>query len=318
LNKCPSTKELIEGLLNKNKRSLSKIITMVENQQEDEAIWQAIFPYTGQAYVVGITGPPGAGKSSLLNHLIAYLREQNITVGVIAVDPTSPISGGALLGDRLRMIEHALDKGVFVRSMASRGCHGGLALTTRQIIRLLDCFGYEIIFIETTGVGQNEVSVAYTVDTVALVLNPDSGDEIQALKSGITEVADVFVINKSDLSGVLHIKRDIEYALSFIHADAYKPSLVLTRTAGKEEGIDKLWDEILKHKNYMEQTGELNKRRSMQLKMEIFSLVKNRLEKHFENCYKKNKEVNEIINLSEQKIIDPHTASEKIFNTLNL
>ncbi|MFS8513724.1 MAG: methylmalonyl Co-A mutase-associated GTPase MeaB, partial [Planifilum fulgidum] len=191
--------DLIKGVRRRDRRSIARAITLIEGASDEaDVLAEALYPHTGKAYIVGITGPPGAGKSTLLNRLIAHLRGEGLTVGVIAVDPTSPFSGGALLGDRVRMTEHAVDEGVFIRSMGTRGHLGGLAAATQDAVRVLDAAGYDIILVETVGVGQTELTIMELADTVVLVLTPGAGDIVQVWKAGIMEIADLFLVNKAD------------------------------------------------------------------------------------------------------------------------
>lgn len=194
--------KIIEGILNGDRRMVARAISLIEDEaSEKEGILSAIFPYTGKAYCLGITGAPGAGKRSLVDQLLVLLRRQGLKVGVIAIDPTSPFTGGAILGDRIRMQEHALDKGVFIRSMGTRGSLGGLSRATKDVVQVLDAFGKDIVIIETVGVGQSEVDIIKYADTTMVVLTPAGGDSVQTIKAGIMEIADVFVVNKADLPG---------------------------------------------------------------------------------------------------------------------
>ena len=199
------TEEILKKFKEGSIRALGRAITLVENRQKDsEFLLQTLNKDTGKAHIIGFTGSPGAGKSSLIDSLVTYLRKNNIKVGIIAVDPSSPFTGGAILGDRIRMIQHSTDKGVFIRSMANRGQSGGLGMATKDAIKLLDAFGFEVIIIETVGAGQTEIDIVKAADTVIVVLNPESGDDIQAFKAGIMEIADIFVINKSGLADLIY------------------------------------------------------------------------------------------------------------------
>ena len=201
----------VDRLLEGDRRSAAKLITLIENDYpEKEEVIRRVYPHTGRAHVIGVTGSPGAGKSSLIDRLVGVLRSEDLKVGVIAVDPSSPFSGGALLGDRIRMQEHALDKNVFIRSMGTRGTLGGLSRATKDVVKVLDAFGCNVILIETVGVGQTELDIMNYADSTVVVLSPGGGDQIQTMKAGIMEIADIFVINKCDTADITKIKTDIE------------------------------------------------------------------------------------------------------------
>ena len=223
--------ELVEKMLTGDQRALARLVSAVERQSADVPdIMQRLTPTLGRAYCIGITGPPGAGKSTLTDRLTAYARQQGKTVGIIAVDPTSPFSGGAILGDRIRMQQHYLDAGVYIRSMASRGHHGGLSRAARGVIKLLDAFGKDLILVETVGVGQTELDIVAAADTTLLVLVPESGDAIQTIKAGIMEIADLFVINKADRDGADRLQRDLQMMLHVRPpADGWCPPVLSTQ-----------------------------------------------------------------------------------------
>jgi LAO/AO transport system kinase len=242
-----------------------------------EAAVAALYPATGSAYTVGITGAPGAGKSTLTGGIVGRLRAEGLEVGVLAVDPTSPFSGGAILGDRVRMQEHATDPGVFIRSMATRGHLGGLALATPQAIRVLDAAGKPWILVETVGVGQVEVEVAAATDTTIVVVNPGWGDAVQANKAGLLEIADVFVINKADRPGVDDTERDLRQMLELGGDREWDPPVVRA-IAMEREGIDALWSAVLGHREFLEATGALAKRRRARLREEVRAIAVARLE----------------------------------------
>jgi LAO/AO transport system kinase len=233
----------------------------------------------GNGYTVGITGAPGAGKSTLTSAVIKHLRSMQLEIAVLAIDPSSPFTGGAILGDRVRMQDHATDPGVFIRSMATRGHLGGLSLSTPEAIRMLDAVGRKWILVETVGVGQVEVEIAGKADTTVVVLNPGWGDSVQANKAGLMEIADIFVINKADRKGVEETRRDIEQMLelSDLAHDAWRPPIIAT-VGNTGEGVTQLWDAIVEHRSIIETSGELQKRRDFRLREELREIVARRLE----------------------------------------
>jgi LAO/AO transport system kinase len=234
---------------------------------------------SGSGYTVGITGAPGAGKSTLTSSLITHLRKQDLEIAVLAIDPSSPFTGGAILGDRVRMQDHATDPGVFIRSMATRGHLGGLSLSTPEAIRMLDAVGRQWILVETVGVGQVEVEIAGKADTTVVVLNPGWGDSVQANKAGLMEIADVFVINKADRKGVQETQRDIEQMLelSDLAHEAWHPPIVAT-IGNTGEGVPEMWDAVLEHRAAIEASGVLKSRREFRLRAELREIVARRLE----------------------------------------
>jgi LAO/AO transport system kinase len=261
---------LVQGVLARQRRSLGKAISCIEaGGAEARDVIARLYPHTGKAHLIGVTGSPGAGKSSLVQALITHLRQIGVPVAVLAVDPSSPFTGGALLGDRVRMGGFGLDPNVFIRSMGSRGHQGGISLATSLAARVLDAAGYAAVIIETAGVGQTELDIAQTADTTVLVLNPETGDEVQASKAGIMEVADLFVINKGDLPGA---KAAFAYVRAILELDpprAWKPPILLTQTQPQPAGIDALWDAIAAHFAHLRRSGDLQQRRARQLRHEV-------------------------------------------------
>jgi LAO/AO transport system kinase len=269
--------DLIKGVRHRDRRSIARAITLIEGASDEaEALAEALYPHTGKAYVVGVTGPPGAGKSTLLNRLITHLRGEGLTVGVIAVDPTSPFSGGALLGDRVRMTEHALDEGVFIRSMGTRGHLGGLAAATQDAVRVLDAAGYDIILVETVGVGQTELTIMELADTVVLVLTPGAGDIVQVWKAGIMEIADLFLVNKADRDGARKLIADLEEMLDLAGKTAWRPPVIPT-VATERRGIDELWRQLQRHRTHLRESGEGAARRLRHLRREVRGRMEHRL-----------------------------------------
>ena len=261
--------ELARTLRDGNRRTIARLISLVED--EDPAIpdvVRALGPLAGKAAIIGLTGSPGAGKSTLASSLVRVIRKQDLKVSVLAVDPSSPFTGGALLGDRLRMQEHATDPGVFIRSMATRGHLGGLAWAVPHALRVLDAAGTDVILLETVGVGQAEVDVAHAADTTLVVLAPGMGDSVQANKAGILEIADVFVINKADKPGARETKRDIEQMLHLGVATAWSPPVMLT-VAEDGTGVEDLWGAVERHRAWLDESGELGRRRVKRTAREI-------------------------------------------------
>jgi LAO/AO transport system ATPase len=268
---------LIDRARSGDPRALARLVSLVENRSPElRAVMKAIAPYTGQARVIGLTGSPGVGKSTVTAALVAAYRSAGERVGVLAVDPTSPFSGGALLGDRVRMQDHATDDGVFIRSMASRGQLGGLAWATPQALRILDAAGFGLVLIETVGVGQAELEIASLADTTLVIVAPGMGDSIQAAKAGILEIADVFVVNKSDRPGAQEVVRDLRTMLSMGEwpEGRWKPPIVSTAAAASDRaGLDDLLERIRQHQAWLDSSGELAARRQTRAREEIAAIA---------------------------------------------
>jgi LAO/AO transport system kinase len=305
--------DLIENILKGDKRAIAKGISLVENEEINSTeLLKKIYPYTGNAYRIGITGPPGAGKSTITNCLIKLLHDKEYKVGVIAVDPTSPFTGGALLGDRVRMTETSMLKNIYIRSMATRGSLGGLCKNVIEACDVLDASGKDFVLIETVGVGQSELDIAQTADTTIVVLVPESGDSVQAMKAGLMEIADIFVMNKSDRDGADLIVSTLINILHLKAPSKNKPEMKVLKTIGtKNEGIEELFIEIISQKTFLENTGLLNTFRKEHLKRKILDLVNNKLHTTFWNDENRKKLLSNIDMISEKKI-DPWTFAEEI------
>lgn len=266
--------DTVEKMLCGDERALSRLITLVERDtQEVPEIMRQVCPQTGRAYYIGVTGPPGSGKSTLVDKLTAIARGKGASVGIIAVDPSSPFSGGAVLGDRIRMQQHYLDSGVFIRSMATRGSLGGLPRTARRAAKLMDAFGKDIVILETVGVGQTELDIIEAADTTIVVLYPGGGDAIQTMKAGLMEIADIFAVNKADRQGADQVVAELEAMLSLNPRDAHWQTPVLAIQALNNIGIDELYQDIERHRSMLESTGRLATQRQGQLKKELIQAI---------------------------------------------
>jgi LAO/AO transport system kinase len=275
-----SPTELFDAACAGDRAALARVLSLLERGDViAREVGRMAYKRSGSGYTVGITGAPGAGKSTLTSAIIKHMRQQQLEVAVLAIDPSSPFTGGAILGDRVRMQDHATDPGVFIRSMATRGHLGGLSLSTPEAIRMLDAVGRDWIIVETVGVGQVEVEIAGKADTTVVVLNPGWGDSVQANKAGLMEIADVFVINKADRKGVEETRRDIEQMLelSDLPHESWRPPIVTT-IGNTGEGVPALWDAIGEHRASIESTGELKKRRDFRLREELREIIARRLE----------------------------------------
>jgi LAO/AO transport system kinase len=307
------TRETLEaGVRSGDRRALARAITLVENG--DPLAYQVVsdvYPQTGHAHSVGITGPPGVGKSTLVSALIRLARADGQTVGVISVDPSSPFTQGALLGDRIRLTEHFLDPDVFIRSMGTRGHSGGLAETTLQSLLVLDAAGKDIVFVETVGTGQSEVGVLSIADTVVLALMPGSGDAIQALKAGIMEIPDVIAVNKMDHPMAKTMLTEVRQVLSLGPKEGWRPPIVLTE-AVRGEGVDTLREKIAEHRAWLESEGELERRRRRNLAQEVFQVASARARRHLEHAVRDDAELRRLLDDVQERRLDPLTAVREI------
>ena len=302
---------LVERALAGDRGAVARLISLVETGGADatEAVAQ-LYPHSGKAYTVGLTGAPGSGKSTLTDRLIGVLRGEGAQVGVLAIDPTSPFTGGAILGDRVRMHDHATDAGVFIRSMATRGHLGGLALATPQAIRILDAVGMPWVLVETVGVGQVEVEIAEAADTTVVVVNPGWGDGVQANKAGLLEIADVFVVNKADRPGVEDTVRDLMQMLDLSPRRSWTPPIVTT-IATDGTGVDVLRDAIGAHREHMERDGELTRRRKARVRDEVRGIVAARLIGHAEALCT-GPGFDTLVDRVERRELDPYRAAEEL------
>lgn len=308
-------KDFINKIIGSDKRAVAKALSLVENEDKgSEELLKQLYKFTGRAHRIGVTGPPGAGKSTLTNCLIKLMNERGYKVGVIAVDPTSPFTGGALLGDRIRMQEAGLLENVFIRSMATRGSLGGLSRNVVEACDVLDASGKDFIIIETVGVGQSELDIAQTADTTIVVLVPESGDAVQAMKAGLMEIADIFVVNKSDREGADGIVSIIKNIIHLKPPSKDGWTIEVLKTTGSlSEGIDVLFEQIIKHKNHLEQSGYLNVKRKEHLNKKIIELVNNKLEVKFWDS-KRLKELNDRLDSILEKKDDPYTYVENLLS----
>jgi LAO/AO transport system kinase len=303
---------LIEGVRAGDRRAVARAITLVENRDAlAYEVVRELYPETGGAYAIGVTGPPGVGKSSLISALVRHVRTLEQSVGVISVDPSSPFTQGALLGDRIRLTDHFLDPEVFIRSMGTRGHLGGLAEAALQALLVLDAAGKDLVFLETVGTGQSEVEVIGIADTVLLVLMPGSGDSVQALKAGIMEIPDVIAINKMDHPAAKTMLNEVRMILGLDKERTWKPRLVLTE-ATRGEGVPELWDAIAAHRAFLEEGGGLEERRARNLAGEVFSVASGRAKQHLERAVQQDPELQRLLGAVQRRELDPLSAVREI------
>ena len=304
--------DIVTELLNGSKLAIARAITAVENEYDNAVeIMQSLYPHTGKGYIIGITGPPGAGKSTLTDKLTKEYRRRGKTVGIIAVDPSSPFSGGAILGDRIRMNELTMDDGVFIRSMATRGSLGGMSRKTAEVVKILDAAGKDIVIVETVGVGQSEVDIVKTADTTLVVLIPGMGDDIQAIKAGILEIGDVFAINKADREGVERLNLEIEMMLDLDQAEnTWRPKIMRT-VASQNEGVVELVDAIEEHSAYLIQSGVIQRRRFERTRTEIMAMLDEAIKVYLMKKVEGSKFEKLLAEVNQRKN-DPYTAVKAI------
>jgi LAO/AO transport system kinase len=302
--------DLVPRVLERQPRAVARAVSLLEDGGEAQPeLIRRLYARTGKARVVGFTGPPGAGKSTLVDRFARLCRARGETVGILAVDPTSPYTGGALLGDRIRMQSLYTDPGVFIRSMATRGAMGGLARASRDAVDLLDAAGFDWVLVETVGVGQDEVDVVRTVDTVVVVTVPGMGDDIQAIKAGILEIADVFVINKADRDGVERAARDLQMMLSLGEHGSWLPP-VLKTVASREEGVDRVLAEVERHRAHLAASGELAQRRRAHLRLRVETLLKERIVAAADRVLGVDREVERGF----EQHVDPYRVADRLFS----
>jgi LAO/AO transport system kinase len=313
--------EMVERVIAGDRRIAARIITLVENEMDEHhEIMKLIYPHSGQAQIIGVTGVGGAGKSTLTNHIIRKLREQDKTIGVIVVDPSSPFSGGALLGDRIRMQSHTLDSGVFIRSMASRGYLGGLSKGAYDVIRIMEAMGRDVVIVETLGAGQDEIDVIHIAGTCLLVHTPNMGDDIQAMKAGIMEIADINVLNKADQEGADTSFRQLRTSINAANfkEGEWVPKIIATiSVAGKIEdlkGIDELMDAIAEHDEYLHTGNNLEQVGFARVEQELGVVFKEKMEKKIYNELKGTGKKKEYITSIMEGRTDPYSVSNEVLN----
>jgi LAO/AO transport system kinase len=307
-----SLDELVAGVRSGDRRALARAITLVESADSlAEDVIRELYGQTGHAYMVGVTGPPGVGKSSLVSSLVRHVRPGGQTVGVVTVDPSSPFTQGALLGDRIRLADHFLDPDVFIRSMGTRGHLGGLAEATLQTALILDAGGKDLLFLETVGTGQSEVEIVGIADTTLLVLMPGSGDSIQALKAGIMEIPDVIAVNKKDRAGAATMEGEVRSILALDTDREWETPIVQT-DAITGEGVEELWDAVGAHRSHLEKSGLLAKRRASNLAGEVYALASGRAKAHLERAVAGDEDLRRLLELVERRELDPVSAVREI------
>jgi LAO/AO transport system kinase len=304
--------DLTAGVRAAEPRALARAISLVENGDPlGYPLVRDLYPETGRASIIGVTGPPGVGKSSLIAALVAHVRAAGRTVGVVSVDPSSPFSRGALLGDRIRLADHFLDPGVYIRSMGTRGHQGGLAEATLQAVLLLDASGKDVVFVETVGAGQSDVEITGIADSVLLVLMPGSGDSVQALKAGIMEIPDVIAVNKMDHPAAKAMLNEVRSVIRLAGSEERRPPIVLTE-ALEGKNVPALWDKLEEHRLHLENDGELDERRRRNLAAGVFAVASSRARTHLEVAVRDDPELARVLEAVERRALDPLSAVHEI------
>ena len=310
---------VLERFYKGDRIALSKLISYVENESADHRkLLARIYPKSGRAYRVGLTGPPGAGKSTIVDRLTSLLVKEGNKVGIIAVDPTSPFTGGALLGDRIRMQDLTTQEGVFIRSMATRGSYGGLATSTKEVSLVLDAFGKDWILIETVGVGQVELDVVNACDTTLVVFVPESGDSIQAMKAGLMEIADIFVVNKSDREGAKRVISELDMILDIRRKKGEWEYPIVSTEAVNNKGIDLLLDKVSEHKKFITQNGILEQHRKNQIKTDLKKIIELKVRELVDEKILNSFDIEKVAEKVYQGEDDPYSAGERVLNKVNL
>ena len=309
-----TTDSIVAGVLRGDSRSIGRAISIAEASSGGDEVLGELYRHGGHAYILGVTGPPGSGKSSLVDGLVRLLRARDVTIGVLAVDPSSPFTGGAILGDRIRMQAHAYDRGVYIRSMSARGHLGGLSVATHKAVHVLDAAGKDVIVVETVGVGQSELEIAGTADTTIVVLTPASGDMVQMLKAGITEIADLFVVNKSDLEGAARLARELRAMLSMGEHGEWIPPIVQTQ-AITGVGIDEVWKQVDRHRSHLKAAGRLTERRRARLQAEILDQVVGAVRAQLVEDIRGRATFEQVVASASSREIDPYEAARRLLKS---
>ena len=311
--------QLVQPMLEGDRRALARLFTVLEQDADAvPALMRAVHSRIGRTYCVGVTGPPGAGKSTIVDGIVRIAREERSCVGVLAVDPTSPFTGGAVLGDRIRMQRHALDEGVFIRSLGTRGRQGGLSRTVGAAVKLLDASGRDLVIVETVGVGQTELDIMGVADSVVVVLTPESGDAVQAMKAGLTEIGDLFVVNKSDREGAGRLVATMRSTLEMSASDEAPRPVVLKTQAEKGEGLPALYDAVMEHRRAIETSSVLDRRRRERRRRELTDTLADSVRQAVTRLLSESEELKELEAKVEAGEIDPYSAAASILENLGV